>query len=371
MNQPTPPLRGGQGIPDFFRLDALDLGRSWFILARSRQVTRRPSTWMLLNQPVLLYRDPQGQVRALLDRCPHRGVRLSLGEVVGSNIVCRYHGWSFGRDGRCESIPSNGPDAPKSSCDVPSFEAFEARGFVWVRSRASGRGGEPASPWPLQAYFTDLDDPRKGRIIYGGVALKAFFISALENFWDVTHTRFVHEGLMRTDAMKKVVAEVTPSRGGSQVAYEGEPFPKGAIFSLLRLFGCSAMVHRDLFLRPGYIESLYEFEKGYYIRVQDFVTPNTDTECTYFSVTTFNLPMPHWLFSALGAAFAAQIVGQDRAILESQQRSALQAGGSHITFARSDFYLRELLRVLKPPAPRADAAEPGRPVKPARITLHI
>ena len=371
MSRPAPAPPGGRDVPDFFRLDALDLGASWFILARSRQVTRRPSAWMLLNQPVLLYRDQEGRVRAMLDRCPHRGVRLSLGEVVGSNIVCRYHGWSFRPDGRCESIPSNGPDGPKSGCDVPPFEAFESRGFVWVRSRPSGAGGEHAPAQPPQAYFTDLDDPRKGRIIYGGVSLKAFFISALENFWDVTHTRFVHEGLMRTEAMKKVVAEVTASPGGSQVAYEGEPFPKGAIFSLLRLFGCSAMAHRDFFLRPGYVESLYEFDKGYYIRVQDFVTPNTDTECTYFSITTFNLPMPHWLFSALGTMFAAKIVGQDRAILESQQRSALQAGGSHITFARSDFYLRELLRVLKRAPPRTDAAGADRPVKPARITLHI
>ncbi len=354
-------------VPEFYRLEGLDLGQSWFILARSDQVSRQPSGWMLLNQPVVLYRDAQGRVRALLDRCPHRGVRLSLGEVVGSNIVCRYHGWSFSGAGRCESIPSHPPGELKSGCDVPCFETFEARGFVWVRSR----GGAPAPAHQLmEAYFTELDDPGKGRIVYGGIPLKAFFISALENFWDVTHTRFVHEGLARTDSMKKVVAKVEPSPGGSEVTYEGEPFPEGAIFRILRWFGCRAMTHKDLFHRPGYIESLYEFGHGYYIRVQDFVTPNTDTECTYFSVTTFNLPVPHWLFAALGRVFARKIVAQDREILESQQGAALSAGDSRTTYARADFYLRELLRILKRPAPRANAQDRA-PMRNAEITLFI
>lgn len=42
-----------------------------------------------------LYRDANGDVNALADACPHKGVELHQGEVHGNNLVCPYHGWEF------------------------------------------------------------------------------------------------------------------------------------------------------------------------------------------------------------------------------------------------------------------------------------
>lgn len=36
-----------------------------------------------------------GELRALPDRCPHRGVRLSTGRLDGTAVTCRAHGLSF------------------------------------------------------------------------------------------------------------------------------------------------------------------------------------------------------------------------------------------------------------------------------------
>jgi phenylpropionate dioxygenase-like ring-hydroxylating dioxygenase large terminal subunit len=37
-------------------------------------------------------------VGALLDRCPHRGVALSLGTITDGCLACPFHGWRFGAD---------------------------------------------------------------------------------------------------------------------------------------------------------------------------------------------------------------------------------------------------------------------------------
>lgn len=91
----------------------------------------------------MLFRDAQGAPRALLDRCPHRMVPLSMGRVRGDRLVCCYHGWEFDGAGRCCHVPSNlEPTVPKEL--VPAFDVKEADGFVWVRPSGEDGGGEPA-----------------------------------------------------------------------------------------------------------------------------------------------------------------------------------------------------------------------------------
>jgi phenylpropionate dioxygenase-like ring-hydroxylating dioxygenase large terminal subunit len=57
------------------------------------------------DRSIALYRDHGGRLHALEDRCAHRQPTLSLGEVVGCNLSCTYHGWAYDGDGRLTSIP--------------------------------------------------------------------------------------------------------------------------------------------------------------------------------------------------------------------------------------------------------------------------
>src|SRR5215813_8386288 len=67
---------------------------------------------ILLNVPLLICRDNQGEVFVLDDHCPHRGIPLSFGQFDGSCVECCYHGWQFDREGRCQHIPPLLPDSP-------------------------------------------------------------------------------------------------------------------------------------------------------------------------------------------------------------------------------------------------------------------
>jgi nitrite reductase/ring-hydroxylating ferredoxin subunit len=82
---------------------------TWWTIARSEEVTdKKPLSVDLGDQPVVMWRDKQGMVRALEDRCPHRRAPLSLGCIRDNGwIQCGYHGWSYdGETGRLKEIPN-------------------------------------------------------------------------------------------------------------------------------------------------------------------------------------------------------------------------------------------------------------------------
>src|SRR3546814_7176893 len=72
----------------------------WWAVARSEEVTdKKPLGINIGDQPVVLWRDKQGIVRALEDRCPHRRAPLSLGCIRDNGwIQCGYHVWSYEGD---------------------------------------------------------------------------------------------------------------------------------------------------------------------------------------------------------------------------------------------------------------------------------
>ena len=79
------------------RYEAADTGfrHYWYPVLESRLLKKRPKAIKVLGEKIVLMRDGD-KVRALHDRCPHRGVPLSAGrrEFPGT-ISCIYHGWTY------------------------------------------------------------------------------------------------------------------------------------------------------------------------------------------------------------------------------------------------------------------------------------
>lgn len=103
---------------------------------------------------IALWREASGTVRAFEDRCPHRGMRLSLGFVRGDALACLYHGWRFAGGGTCRLIPAHPELKPPSTIRAGVFEAREASGLVWV-SLAPREDAPPAlgEARPLRSLF--------------------------------------------------------------------------------------------------------------------------------------------------------------------------------------------------------------------------
>jgi nitrite reductase/ring-hydroxylating ferredoxin subunit len=81
------------------------LQQYWHPVIWSKDVTDKPVSVKLLDQPLVLWR-VNGTVSAFYDLCLHRGAALSLGWIDGDKLVCPYHGWNYGADGACVKIPS-------------------------------------------------------------------------------------------------------------------------------------------------------------------------------------------------------------------------------------------------------------------------
>jgi hypothetical protein len=104
----------------------------WYVVAQGVEVQRQPLSVVVWHQAIVLYRDYQGQIHALEDRCPHRQVRLSHGQVVGDRLQCAYHGWCFDPSGECVAVPYLDDRQKLPTCSVRSYPVKEHDGFIWI-----------------------------------------------------------------------------------------------------------------------------------------------------------------------------------------------------------------------------------------------
>lgn len=157
----------------------------WHPVAAVEAVTSAPLAARLLSEDIVLWRDDAGQVHVWPDRCPHRGAKLSLGRVDQGRLECPYHGWQFAASGQCVHVPALPEFTPPATHRVQPLEAREAYGLVWVRSAA---GEAELPPFAAEA------DTRLRKLNCGPYTVEASAPRIIENFLDMAHFAFVHEG---------------------------------------------------------------------------------------------------------------------------------------------------------------------------------
>lgn len=94
------------------------------------------------DHDIALWRSFSGKIHAWLNRCPHRGMRLSYGFVRGEMLACIYHGWHYGEDTVCRYIPAHPELTPPNTIQATAFACLEKGGIIWV-------GQENADPADL------------------------------------------------------------------------------------------------------------------------------------------------------------------------------------------------------------------------------
>lgn len=170
----------------------------WHPVIASHEVREAPVACALLGQSLVLWRESAhdgDRVHAWADQCPHRGAQLSLGRVLigvhGARLECPYHGWQFGHTGQCHHIPAAPDFTPPAAHAATVFEARERHGLVWVRLQAprSTLGALDAVP-----AFAVAEDAAWRRVVCGPYALDTSAPRLVENFLDLSHFGFVHEG---------------------------------------------------------------------------------------------------------------------------------------------------------------------------------
>ncbi|APW38703.1 (2Fe-2S)-binding protein [Rhodoferax koreense] len=286
----------------------------WHPVALADALQQAPLAVCLLAHDLVLWRDSTGAVQAFADQCPHRGARLSLGRVADGRLECPYHGWQFTAGGRCVRVPALPAFVPPAAHCARNFEAREARGLVWVRL-AQGDLDLPA--------FAAEDDAELRKLNCGPYDVATSAPRIVENFLDMAHFGFVHEGWLG-------------ARNATAIDdYQVAPTPTG-----IRATGCKAWQPQSSVHATGAAQVEYTYEvtapyaavltkvpeagrtavAGWRESIALYVCPLTpETSRVWFRLAVADFESP----DAKLQAFQHTIFTQDQPVLESQSPKRL------------------------------------------------
>ena len=103
--------------------------------------------------PILAVRGNDGEVRAFRNACRHRGAQLVEGSGCNKAFTCRYHAWTYGRDGQLRGIPHEHgfPGLDRAEHGLVPIRTVERHGLVFVTQK--GDGAEAAGENAMPDYF--------------------------------------------------------------------------------------------------------------------------------------------------------------------------------------------------------------------------
>ena len=334
----------------------------WYVACRTSELKKRPIARKILGLPLVLFRTASGSVGALLDRCPHRNVPLSVGDVVGETVQCKYHGWTFDCSGSCQSVPGLFGGANEKGRRVESFPTRERDGLIWVYPTA---GATPEK----EPFVVPYSDTPGYHTIVREVSAESTLHAIIENALDVPHTAFLHKGLFRGVSEPNEI-EVVVRRWADRVEaeYIGEPRPEGIVARLLSPSG-GEVTHFDRFILPSIAQVEYRIGTENHILVSALCTPVDDFFTRLTAVVRFKLRVPGMLvrtFEPLGL----RIFKQDADILTLQTETIRAFGGEKFVSTELDALGPQIWRLLRQAERGGPSTSDDEPVE-RRFTIRV
>ncbi|HXF33760.1 MAG TPA: aromatic ring-hydroxylating dioxygenase subunit alpha [Candidatus Acidoferrales bacterium] len=148
---------------------------------------RRSVSIELFGKPVMFFRE-RGKAYALHDRCPHRGVPLSLGrQEFPGTLTCRYHGWTYDLvSGMLVAALTDGPDSPMcGKASVQTYPVEERAGILWI---FHGAGDPP----PVETHIPE-EMLARNAVVEGRITTRpGDWRYGAENGFDESHGKYLH-----------------------------------------------------------------------------------------------------------------------------------------------------------------------------------
>lgn len=316
----------------------MGLRNRWYVVKESSQFGVGPEPMRILGEDVVLWRDADGVARVMKDYCPHRGARLSLGDVVDGELQCWYHFWRFDGTGQCTSIPTQGGKCSlQRRLRIESTYPTEERSgyvFAWIGEM------EPA-PLVLPEEFTDPDySSFPETVLWHGNWTLAF-----ENLVDILHAPFLHNNsLTLGGGIVDDRVRIEPHETGFDVRREGQ---QGVNFDWVHIdLGPILWCRLDI-PYPG----AWAAGPGPQLRIVGMATPVDDvTTIVHFprfrKVTGWKRVAWRTLYRLRLRGTHLHVLNQDKFIIESQRSLENARIDEHP--AQSDKGVIELRRRLAP-----------------------
>jgi Rieske 2Fe-2S family protein len=205
--------RGGRALDPFYYLGeaALDremeaiFSRSWQYAGHVAELAE-PNTYVTTvagDQPVLVVRTDDGELRAYRNVCRHRGSELLTGSGSCKRALrCRYHGWTYDSvDGRLLGVPEHRDYAEldKSGLGLIPARVELLAGFIFVNLDPGAPTLAEQTPGlaeRLERYRIQELAPFGVKGVAGG-SQPANWKIVVENYLEGYHVPIAHPGLMR------------------------------------------------------------------------------------------------------------------------------------------------------------------------------
>ncbi|MEH2609655.1 Rieske 2Fe-2S domain-containing protein [Bradyrhizobium sp. AZCC 1693] len=174
--------------------------QNWYPLCLSSDVPAGSvKGYDFLNGRVIAFRGESGALAVTSAYCRHLGADLSGGDVIGDDIRCPYHHWSYAKSGACVKTATG--DKPSASARLFKFPVEEKWGLVWVFN-----GEEPLYEVPHFSEHAEEEltyRPSREDVL----PVDPFVI--FSNTMDIQHLRSVHGMTVDFDPDKVII---TPYR---------------------------------------------------------------------------------------------------------------------------------------------------------------
>ncbi len=261
LNQSTQPIRPYR---IFNNWDVVVKG--WYVVAKSRALKRGKTLSVLIGgHQLALFRTESGKAKALDAFCPHMGMDLADGKVVGETVSCHFHHWKFDGDGNCVDIPCL-KRAPAERFPLQSYPVEEKYGYLWVSS----------DPQPREGVF-EIDELKGKPILFATLApfrRIAHPHITMMNSIDEQHFRTVHKfdmnfSVTTEENSRRFLTTLKAEAGTNTWVGKLQTFLFGKSYASSVLFvdGCVALL--TTFIGVKLFDRI-PFPKGYYIFSQTF-----------------------------------------------------------------------------------------------------
>ncbi|ADP83460.1 Rieske (2Fe-2S) iron-sulfur domain protein [Pseudofrankia inefficax] len=150
------PLDGYRSPEQFERERRLVFSRYPMFVGLSGDLPE-PESWLTFDAtgtPMLLTRDDDGRVRAFLNMCQHRGVRVvEPGRGTARRFTCPFHAWSYSLEGKLVGLPGSEGfnDLRREDRGLIELPVQERHGLIFAAAHPDAR-------FSLEEYFGGLDE---------------------------------------------------------------------------------------------------------------------------------------------------------------------------------------------------------------------
>jgi phenylpropionate dioxygenase-like ring-hydroxylating dioxygenase large terminal subunit len=181
--------------PDIYQKDIDKIFMNSWLYAGHQSEIPKTGDWFLFefaDESVIIVRNKDDEINALLNVCRHRGSRICIeSKGCSKRLTCRYHGWTYDLEGQLRAAAHMGESFDKSEIGLKRIHVESLDGLIFINFAEN-----PSSFAPVQDGLAESLRPydlKNAKIAHRqSYPIAANWKLALENYTECYHCALAH-----------------------------------------------------------------------------------------------------------------------------------------------------------------------------------